>query len=234
VSRPAIAITVSSGPGRYTVRDDYVRAVEDAGGLPLAALTGPPEAASALLDRVDGLLLTGGGDVDPACYGQPRHRTTSLVYPERDAFEIALLRGAIERDRPLLAICRGVQVLNVALGGTLVQDIPSEVPGSVDHHPGGRRWAEAHRVQVVPGTLLHRILGEGPVAVNSIHHQAVRDLGRGTRVCARSEGDSLVEGLEVPDRRFVLGVQWHPESFWDHGGRFRPLFESLVQAASRP
>jgi len=229
VKRPLIGITIGySSQDReiFSLRDDYVRAVEKAGGLPLVL-------APVLLDHLDGLLLTGGADLDPVLYGEPPHETVTRVIPERDALEIALSREALRRDMPLFAICRGHQVLNVATGGTLVQDLPSQWKGAVNHDPEVERWSPAHDVRILPGTRLREILGEERVAVNSFHHQAVKEPGRGTVVSAYSEGDDVVEAIEVPGRRLAVGVQWHPEAFWDKDGRFQPLFEALVKASRR-
>jgi putative glutamine amidotransferase len=228
-----VTLGAADEPDFMEVRDDYVRAVEGAGGLPLLLAPGAPEDAAEILDHVDALLLTGGADVDPALYGAARHPAVGRVLPERDAFEIALAREALDRDLPLLAICRGQQVLNVATGGTLVQDLPSEWPGASAHDPDVERWQTCHDVEILPGTRLRGILGTERVAVNSFHHQAVRDLGRGLILSALSPADRVVEGVEMPDRRFVLGVQWHPESFWDRRPSFQPLFESLVSAARK-
>jgi putative glutamine amidotransferase len=236
VKRPLIGITIGySSQDReiFSLRDDYVRAVEKAGGLPLVLAPGTADDAPALLDHLDGLLLTGGADVDPELYGEAPHESVTRVIPERDALEIALCREALRRDMPLLAICRGQQVLNVATGGTLVQDLASQWKGAVNHDPEGERWSPAHDVRILPGTRLREILGEERVAVNSFHHQAVREPGRGTVVSAYSEGDDVVEAIEVPGRRLALGVQWHPEAFWDKDGRFQPLFEALVKASRR-
>jgi putative glutamine amidotransferase len=233
VSRPAIGLTIGNSKETdiFQLRDDYVRAVESAGGLPLVFAPGRPRDVPDLLDHVQGLVLSGGADVDPRLYGQEPHPSVCRVVPERDAFELALCREALRRDLPILAICRGHQVLNVATGGTLVQDIPSEWPGAVTHDPDVQRWETAHDVEILPGTRLRDILGTERVAVNSFHHQAVRDLGQGLVLSARCPADGMVEGLEMPDRRFVVGVQWHPESFWDHVPSFQPLFEALVGAA---
>jgi putative glutamine amidotransferase len=234
VTRPLIGITIGySVHDReiFALRDDYVRAVETAGGLPLVLAPGTPEDAPVLLDRLDGLLLTGGADVDPELYGEPAHESVKRVVPERDALEIALSREALRRDMPLLAICRGHQVLNVATGGTLIQDLPSQWKGAVNHDPEGERWSPAHEVRILPGTRLREILGQERVEVNSFHHQAVKEPGQGVVVSAYGEGDNVVEGIEIPDRRLAVGVQWHPEAFWDKGGRFQSLFEALVKAA---
>jgi putative glutamine amidotransferase len=232
VRRPAVGVTIDCGTEErfFRLRHDYVRAVESGGGLPFVLAPGQPGDAADLLDRVDALLLTGGADVDPAHYGEAPHGKLGRVLRERDAFELALAREALRRDLPLLAICRGHQVLNVATGGTLVQDIPSELPGALDHDPDTERWQTSHEVEILPGTRLRAILGKDKVPVNSFHHQAVKTLGAGLTLSARS-ADGVVEGLEMPARRFVVGVQWHPESFWDRTPNFQPLFGALVQAA---
>jgi putative glutamine amidotransferase len=233
MARPLIGVTIgySEKPDVFALRDDYVRAVEAGGGLPVVLAPGTPEDAREHVARLDGLLLTGGADVDPGHYGEAAHPALGRVIPERDRFELSLCRAALETDRPILAICRGHQVLNVATGGTLVQDIPSQIQGFVDHDPDVERWHNAHDVRVLPGTRLRAILGRDTVAVNSFHHQAVRQLGRGLVVSASAVDDGVVEGIEMPGRAFVVGVQWHPESYWDHGGAFQPLFEALVSAS---
>lgn len=235
MSRPAVGVTIAYDGRReafFHLRKDYVRSVEQEGGLPLVLAPGRAGDAKELLKRLDALVLTGGDDVDPAFYGEQPHTSVRGLVHERDEFELALVREALERDLPLLAICRGHQVLNVAVGGTLIQDIPSQVAGAVAHDPEGERWALAHSVRIEPGTRLHGILGRDEVQVNSFHHQAVKEIGRGLVVSARSPEDGVVEGIELPDRRFALGVQWHPESFWGRPEGFRPLFRALVEAAS--
>ncbi len=232
--RPAIGVTIGYDDrrtGLHLLRQDYIRSVEQAGGLPLVLAPGRPEDAPELLDRVQGLLLTGGSDVDPALYGASPHRKLGKVVRERDDFELALTREALERNLPLLAICRGHQVLNVATGGTLIQDIPSEVTGGVEHDSSRERWERAHRVQILEGTRLRDILKRGTVSVNSFHHQATARVGSGLVVSAVSARDQLVEAVEMPDRRFVLGVQWHPEAFWSREDGFQPLFTALVSAS---
>jgi putative glutamine amidotransferase len=234
VTGPLIGITAgpdTRNPLGYWLRQDYVRSVERAGGVPLVLPPSPPASARALVARLDGLLLSGGSDVDPALYGAAPHPAVKGVARDRDEFELALAREALERDRPLLAICRGHQVLNVATGGTLVQDIPSEIGRAVDHDPEAERWETAHHVQILQGTRLREILGRDEVAVNSFHHQAVAALGRGLVVSARSGPDGVVEGIEAPDRRFALGVQWHPEGFWREEIGFHGLFAALAEAS---
>ncbi len=231
--RPPIAITTSyahDAEDGFQLHTAYVRSVEQAGGLPLIVAPGTPDDAPALLDHVRGLVLTGGADVDPANFGEARHPALKRVIPERDAFEIALCREAYQRDLPVLAICRGQQVLNVSLGGDLYQDIASQVPGALEHRSDSKRWETSHEVEVLPGARLRTILGAGPFAVNSFHHQAVRKVAEGLVVTARSPVDGIIEGLESHARRFVLCVQWHPEDFYGHARTFEPLFAALVAA----
>ena len=237
MARVPVGLTIGNSRDAeiFSLRDDYVRAVETAGGLPFVLAPGKPEDAPALaaeyLDRVQALLLSGGADIDPALYGEARHPTVKRVYPERDAFELALCREALRRDMPILAICRGHQLLNVATGGTLVQDIASQVKAAAVHDPDQERWERCHDVALLPGTRLREILGQERVAVNSFHHQAVKVMGQGLVLSARGCDDGVIEGMEMPDRKFVIGVQWHPESFWDRPPGFQPLFQALVNAA---
>jgi putative glutamine amidotransferase len=232
--RPLVGVTIGTDHRRqdhFSLRRDYVRAVEAAGGLPVVLVPGRPEDVGDLLSRLQGLVLSGGGDLDPAHYGEDRHETVTDVTAERDHFELALARQALDVNLPTLAICRGQQVLNVATGGTLIQDIPSSVAGAADHDPERERAELSHEVRLLPGSRLRQVLGEDTVAVNSFHHQAVKDVGKGLIASAWSVGDGVIEGIEAPGRRFVLGVQWHPESFWGEPRGFQPLFEGLVAAA---
>jgi putative glutamine amidotransferase len=234
VSRPLIGVTAgfsATNKEVFAVRDDYVRALEAAGGLPVVLAPGPVGYVPDLIGRLDGLLLSGGTDLDPSHYGEAPHETVSGVSPDRDSFELTLSREALARDLPLLAICRGHQVLNVATGGTLVQDIPSQIAGALDHDPKKERWLPAHDVRILPGTRLREILGRDRVAVNSFHHQSIRTPGQGLVVSACAVGDEVIEAVELPSRRFVVGVQWHPEAFWDQPQTFQPLFAALVHAS---
>jgi len=230
--RPVVGITLGDGdaPGMHAMREDYVRSVEQARAVPLVLPPVRPEDASLVLDRVDGLVLSGGVDVDPALYGCEPHPKLGRVNRRRDDFELALVREALRRDLPTLGICRGQQVLNVARGGTLVQDIPSQWTGAMGHDARGRRWRRAHDVNVLPGTRLRAILGRDSEQVNSFHHQAVADVGDGLVVSARCPDDGMIEGLEVPGARFVVAVQWHPESFWNRASSFQPLFDAHAKA----
>jgi putative glutamine amidotransferase len=232
VKRPIIGITLGDGsePGVQALRDDYLRSVEQAGGVPLVLPALPAADAALVLERLDGLLLSGGDDVDPALYGRSPHPKLRDVDRRRDEFELALVREALRRDRPVLAICRGQQVLNVALGGTLLQDIPSELGVVADHDASGERTERRHAVEVLAHTRLHAILGRSDLDVNSIHHQAVDRLGEGLAISARSPRDGVIEGIEVPGARFVLAVQWHPESFWNESDSFQCLFDAHAEA----
>lgn len=199
----------------------YVRSVERAGGSPLLV---PPGASPAeTLDRVDGLIFSGGSDLDPELYNAEAHPQTEGVIRERDDFELLLMRAAMERDVPLLAICRGSQMLNVALGGDLEQHVPDRV-GNDMHKETPGVFAE-HGVEVLPATRLASILG-GRHDVKSHHHQGFGRIGAGLVESARAS-DGTLEALEDPSRRFAVGVLWHPEE-----GRDLALFEALVAAAA--
>jgi putative glutamine amidotransferase len=229
VAKPLIGITTYITSARFGVWEDetalvpaaYVRAVQLAGGRPLLV---PPslDAIEETLDGLDGLVFSGGSDLDPELYGQEPHPETNGIVPERDQAEIALLRAALERDMPVLAICRGSQVLNVALGGDLVQHLP-EVIGDEKHKHTPGQFAD-HDVDVVADTVLHDVLGDH-APVKSHHHQGYGRLGEGLREAARAE-DGTIEALEDPDRRFALGVLWHPEAGEDFA-----LFDALVNEA---
>src|SRR5262245_24414038 len=227
------SVTVDKVPERAYLNGAYIRAIQAAGGIPV--LLTPhctPDVQAALWQRLDGLLLTGGGDIDPARFGQARHSTVADVAPARDELEIALARRALSEDVPLFAICRGLQVLNVALGGSLVQDIASEVPGALAHSQTGPRDEPTHPVKVLgEGTRLGRVLGRLELEVNSMHHQAIGTLGDGLTPVAWAP-DGVIEGVEMADAdRFVLAVQWHPEELVGHDAASRSLFTAIVNAA---
>jgi putative glutamine amidotransferase len=223
--------TIAVAPARKM--DDYREAMRVA-GIVGHELVYEQDAPDAVVARHGGLLLLGGTDVDPALYGEERHPTTDVAAAPRDAYEIALVKAAIARDLPIFAICRGIQLLNVALGGSLVQDIPTEVLQHLDHDPKVGPAMIGHYVEVTPNTwlasLVHTELeGDGFCAVNSRHHQAIKKVGEGLKVTASSV-DGVIEAVERPYSRFCLGVQWHPESFWQ-SGRFQGLFAGFLAAA---
>ena len=213
-------------------RPDYLSALHRA-GADVRVLDPAKDMLPAALDGCDAVLLTGGLDVDPQRYGQPRHETVE-VDADRDAFEFALTRAALDRDLPLLGICRGAQVLNVAAGGSLVQDLPSGRPSTIRHRVVEPKHAIAHDVTIKSGTHLARLLTgrldeSQRVAVNSRHHQSVDEVAPGFVVSATAP-DGVIEAIERPDATFCVGVQWHPENFWQTG-EFSELFEGLVKAA---
>jgi putative glutamine amidotransferase len=214
---------------------DYEESVRRAGG-DVRVLDRGSDRAPDVIASVDGLLLIGGGDVQPSLYGAAPHPKFDPAEPGRDEYELELVRRAIDANLPLLAICRGIQVLNVARGGTLIQDIPDEVGTTIEHRVKEPRFALAHDVWLTSNSLLERTLRErledtDSCAVNSRHHQAPKDVGEGLTVSATAP-DGVIEALEDPSRRFCLGVQWHPENFW-RTGEFRALFEAFVQACHR-
>jgi putative glutamine amidotransferase len=234
--RPVIGITLDSEPPGgyskfpwYAVRENYSDSVAAAGGLPMM-LPHEPELAETYLAAIDGLIVTGGAfDVDPALFGAAERHATVTTKDRRTAFEIAVARGAMAKDMPVLGICGGQQLLAVVLGGTLIQHIPDEVQGALEHEQKNPRNEPGHRVRIAPGTLLHRITGASEMNVNSAHHQAVRDPGKGVVVDAVAP-DGVIEGIEAPHLRFFLGVQWHPEFAIDPGDR--KIFAALIDAAS--
>ena len=208
----------------------YVRAVEAAGGVPVVmpplAMTGIP----ALVARLDGLLLSGGPDLAPSAYDQRPHAQLGSTEPGLDAFEYAVVREALALDLPMLGICRGVQALNVARGGTLHQHLPDVVGNGIVHRQPEVGRCPTHDIEVLAGTRLARIVGPGLVRVNSFHHQAVDRLGKALRVCALAP-DGTIEAIEDPAKPLVVGVQWHAETLVD-GPQHRALFEELVAAAA--
>ncbi len=242
--KPLIGLTAERWSSGYLSRPDqdvhgmlrtYVEALLGAGALPVIVPLGLSESdRRELAGRLDGLLLPGGGDVDPAEYGEAPHpKLADDLDPLRDSIEIGLARDAVATGLPLLAVCRGIQVLNVALGGTLIQDIPSQVPGAMRHSFRLReapREHLAHEVQVAEGSRLAEVLGAPIVRVNSRHHQAVRAVAPGLEIVARAP-DGVIEGVELPGHPFLLGVQWHPENL-QALPEMKRLFVGFVEAAA--
>ncbi len=218
----------------YSVGETYVRAVHEGGGVPVII---PPLLTEAdwrpLLLRLDGLLLTGGEDIAPLHYGEGPQSWLGGVDEERDASELGLVEQALALELPILGICRGQQLLNVALGGTLYQDITAQLSQALEHAlvPGRPMERITHSVTIEPDSTLAEVLGGVEFGVNSAHHQAVRRPGEGLRVVARSE-DGVIEGLELLDHPFCLSVQWHPEAMLKVNATMKPLFRALVVAAT--
>jgi len=233
---PVIGITLDSEkPGGYSklpwyaLRENYSDRVAASGGLPLL-LPHLPDQAKEYADRIDALIVTGGNfDVDPTLFGATTRHAKVTLKERRTAFEIAIVREALSRDMPVLGICGGQQLLNVVLGGTLIQHIPDEIADALDHEQPNPRTEPGHSVRVIEGTLLHRITGRFTMDVNSAHHQAVKDVAKGILVDAIAP-DGVVEGIEDPRQRFCLGVQWHPEYAIDPGDAL--IFTALIEAAS--
>ena len=211
---------------------DYLESVRRAGGEPRVLDLAADKPAS-VVAGIQGLLLTGGTDVDPARYGEARHASVACIEAERDEFEIALVHAASDAKLPVLAICRGMQVLNVALGGSLIQDIDAELPGSLEHTVPTPHHALAHEIWITRGSLLWKLMQEkladsDSCLVNSRHHQAVKRPACSFEVSATAP-DGVVEAMECGVGRFCLGVQWHPENFW-RTGEFRSVFEGFIDA----
>jgi putative glutamine amidotransferase len=241
VQRPVIGLSCDwldspTGP-RHSIRDSYVSAIINAGGLPLIIpATNDQTVLYALYRMLDGLLFTGGADIDPAVYGESLTGTEENgISAERDAAELRLAGWALGDDLPVLGICRGHQLLNVAAGGTLYQDIPADLPGSPVDHRGSTytddRGLLTHQVRLEPGCRLAAIFGATEIAVNSLHHQGVKQPGKGLRVVG-SGPDGLAEALEGPQHRWLYTVQWHPEELWQKQAAAGNLFKAFVEAAA--
>jgi putative glutamine amidotransferase len=235
--QPLIGLTLDSDEGegisrtaRYGLRANYADAIAEAGGMPV----GLPHALDAIdsyADRLDALVVTGGAfDVDPAMFGADAKHATVTLKPNRTSFELGVTKAMLARKKPVLGICGGEQLLNVILGGTLIQHIEDEVTDSLLHEQPNPRNTPGHAVTVTPGSLLHKISGSDEIKVNSAHHQAVKSVGPGVVVNAVA-ADGVIEGIEDPRLPFCIGVQWHPE--FRIGTADKKLFQALVSAASQ-
>ncbi|MDO5532610.1 gamma-glutamyl-gamma-aminobutyrate hydrolase family protein [Sutterella sp.] len=234
--KPLIGVTPDVKPTEYIgVRDQYMHSITLAGGIPvMLPISAPEEDLEEIVSRLDGLLLTGGADIDPALYGAEKSPACGEPRPERDRMEMAILRAAVKVKLPTLGICRGCQVLNVFYGGDLVQDIESElgVPNTVHHQEADYRVV-THDIVVEPGSLLAEIGGTDDIHVNSKHHQCVKTLGKGLRLGGRSKNDGIIESFDDPAHPFMLAVQWHPEMLSAERPEALALFKALVEAAKR-
>lgn len=236
--RPVIGIVCHSlaegatRPAALAVGRKYADVLRSVGAVPWLIALAPDDADTfaEVMARLDGLFLAGGTDVDPARYGEPRHPKCGATDPDRDATEFALLRMAVERTMPVLAVCRGLQVMNAAFGGTLYQDIAAQVPAALNHEGSDTaRAAISHEVTVASGSRLAEILGESYVGVNSLHHQAIKHLAPTLRATAFAP-DGIIEGVEGTGS-FLVGVQWHPEELAGTRPEMRRLFAAFVEAA---
>ena len=234
--KPVIGISSTWGEGTTTqVPITYVNSVLKAGGVPLVLpVTSDPELLSAMLERVDGVIMTGGEDIDPLkWFGEEPVSAMGEIAPKRDDFDIALIRMAVEKGVPLLGICRGHQLLNVAFGGNLYQDLPSQLKGySIKHRQSTPGWYGTHSILIEKGSLLNKQIGLDSVAVNTFHHQGVKDVAPGFKATAWSK-DGVVEAMEKVGSTKVFGVQFHPEVFTSNGyDTFIGIFKHLVNEAS--
>lgn len=220
---------------RYALANTYTTSVLAAGGIPVI-LPPHPDAIDDLLDALDGIIFSGGSDLDSSHWNEEPHPTAYGFDSERDDFEIRAVRKAVERDMPMLGICRGIQSVNVALGGSIVQDIPDQMPGSLQHrqHVDGKmNDTTSHSVRIVEGdNLLYTIHGDTVMETNSFHHQAIKELGEGLEVIATSE-DGVVEAVWRPDMTFGLAVQWHPEMLAADHPDHAAIFKALIDAAAK-
>lgn len=241
--KPVIGITANSlfsengvfpGMERVYANQSYLHSVGKAGGIPVLLPTLNSEAdMTEQLKRVDGVILSGGSDINPLLFGEEPDAKLDFILPDRDEYEIALAQLAYQSGKPILGICRGIQVLNVAFGGSLYQDIHSQAANcSLKHFQSSRRDFAGHTADIVPGSLLYDILDAAALPVNSFHHQAVKDVAPGFIVTARAR-DGIIEAIEKPGKSFLLGVQWHPEMLVDSYPVMLELFKRLVGEAEK-
>lgn len=237
MSKPLIGLTTTyiprkSHPDVYAANQPYVEAISQAGGIPILIPNNlTQDDQDRLLSKVDGILFTGGYDIDPACYGHPYHPLAGKVDHDRDQLEIHLVKSMAQTGKPFFGICRGLQVINVALGGSLYEHLPDQLPGNMhlENHDKPRNFL-AHSVKIVPDSVLSHILSSGELGVNSLHHQGVNQVSPDLQVTAAAP-DGLVEGCELPGHPFAVAVQWHPEELREHAG-MRRLFRAFVQACN--
>lgn len=216
--------------GNITVNQDYLNAIIRAGAAPvLLPMTDDESVQAALVARLDGLLLSGGADVAPALYGEETLSCCGEVLEIRDTFEIGIFQKALKAGLPVLGICRGLQVMNVALGGTLYQDIATQLPGAIKHPCYDTPRDKVHEVTVTEHSRLHRITGLARIGVNSRHHQGVKKLADSLKATAYSE-DGLIEAFECPAEKYVMAVQWHPESLSDRYPEAQAIFNAFAEA----
>ena len=226
---PVIGLTANVIEGKLLINTDYFNAVLKSGGVPiLMPYTTDEEQINTALDICDGFLFTGGGDIDPTYYGEARLPECGETDPERDVPEMALLKRALDTGKPIMAICRGMQILNVALGGTLWQDLPSQIPSEINHRviPGTET---AHSVSIIKGTPLHKLIGKESIEVNTVHHQGIKKLADGL-IHSAIAPDGIIEAYYSESERYVRAYQWHPERIYKVCGESAPIFADFIAA----
>lgn len=235
--RPLIGITCSLEPtdsASYRLHQDYINAVGYTGGEAVILPNTDEQGIRELIGTLDGIVLSGGDDIDPACYDEEPHFALGRIEPCRDRFELELVKAAIRLRMPILGICRGMQVLYVAMGGQLIQDIPSQVKDAIKHKQEGPRSYPSHKVTVERNSKLSGMIGAGEVGVNSFHHQAVKEPVIDRFIVSARASDNVIEAIEFPEDRFVLGVQWHPEAMFSASPAMIEIFAAFVaEAAAR-
>lgn len=232
MNKPVIGITCSFNfeKKRFFVNKAYTKAISKTGGIPvvLPIMNDFAEKLGSILKKTDGLLLSGGTDIDPNLFGEEPAVEINRVDPERDSFELALTRRSLKQHLPVLAICRGIQVLNVAAGGSLYQDIGKQVKDSIKHSQDAPRWHPTHQIEIEKNSLLFDIIPHNSIKVNSMHHQSIKNIGSEFKVVARGQ-DGIIEAIESKNSSFQLGIQWHPEEMVDRDANAPALFERLIE-----
>ncbi|PKM83449.1 MAG: peptidase C26 [Firmicutes bacterium HGW-Firmicutes-14] len=233
--KPLIGVTCSYDlkDSRFFIPEAYINAIIRAGGIPLVLPgSGKTRGVRPYFNAVRGLILSGGGDIDPSFFNKEPVPALGEITPERDRFEIMMIKTALKKNIPVLGICRGCQVLNVACGGSLIQHIPSVIRKPLKHSQSAPRWYPTHRITIDKSSLFHRIAGENTIMVNSFHHQSICEPAPGFRVSARSS-DGVIEAVEHPGYRFVLGIQWHPECMVEKDSVSRRIFSAFIEAVKK-
>lgn len=231
-----VSVSIDDGENLYQSGKANSLAIEEAGGIPiLLPFLQDNDSIDELVDRLDGLYLTGGGDIDPICFNEEPHKALGTVQPHRDAFELTITKKMLEKNKPVLGVCKGAQIINVASGGDIFQDIYSQIDQELlQHNQKRNKEYPSHTVEVVAGSLLHKLIGGKKIRVNSFHHQAIRKVGENFIITARAS-DGIVEAIESKAHRFALGVQWHPEHLAVGGDEeiSKGIFRGFVTACGK-
>jgi len=236
--KPLIGITATQekgdSPASYQIGRHYVKGIAAVGGTPvILPLLQDKEQIKEMAKRLDGLLISGGVDMDPLIFGEEPHPKMGRIDPERDFFEKNILENFLEEDKAVFGICRGCQIINLVLGGTIYQDITSQMDSElIKHSQNAPRWYPTHSIEVEKGSKLSKVLGDGKIKVNSFHHQAIKEGAPGFFVSARA-ADGVVEAIESKNGQFLVGVQWHPEHLWERDQKTLALFRMFIDHSRR-